>query len=57
MIPKDPAILLSFINTQLRDNYKNIDELCSALSVNKKEITKKLISLGYEYNIKENQFK
>ena len=30
-IPKDPVILLSYVNTQLRDNYPSLDEMCRAL--------------------------
>ena len=26
-MPKDPVMLLSFVNTQLRDNYSSITEL------------------------------
>ena len=29
-LPKDPVILLSFVNTQLRDFYENLDDFCSA---------------------------
>ena len=29
-IPKDPAILLSFVNTKLRDNYTSFDALVNA---------------------------
>ena len=32
MIPKDPAILLSYVNTQLRDYYSSLSELCYTLS-------------------------
>ncbi len=32
-IPKDPVILLSYVNTQLRDNYSSLDEMCQALDV------------------------
>lgn len=32
-IPNDPIILLSYINTQLRDRYPSLDELCASLSV------------------------
>ena len=28
MIPNDPAILLSFVNTKLRDFYSNLDDMC-----------------------------
>ena len=55
-IPNDPAILLSYINTQLRDFYPSLDELCATLCVNGEEIIKKLALIGYEYNSEKNQF-
>ena len=47
-IPNDPVILLSYINTQLRDNYSSLDEFCKSASVSKEEIEKKLESVGYK---------
>ena len=44
--PKDPIILLSFVNTQLRDNYSNLDDLCKALEINKDELIEKLKKIG-----------
>ncbi len=32
-LPKDPVILLSYINTQLRDFYPSLDELCKSLCI------------------------
>lgn len=55
-IPNDPAILLSYINTQLRDNYSSLDELGKSLCVSTEEISQKLISIGYEYNAELNKF-
>lgn len=55
-IPKDPVILLSFINTQLRDFYPDLDDLCAALSLNKEELVNKLCSINYEYNVEQNKF-
>lgn len=55
-IPKDPVILLSFINTQLRDFYPDLDELCKALSLDKAELVDKLNSINYEYNKEQNKF-
>ena len=37
-LPKDPMVLLSFINTKLRDDYPSLDELCSSLCVNADDI-------------------
>lgn len=55
-IPKDPAILLSFINTKLRDYYPSLDALCDDLEVDKKEIISKCSLIGYQYNCDRNQF-
>ncbi len=57
MIPNDPVMLLSYVNTQLRDNFSTLDSLCGFLNVNKEEIVDKLKAIDYHYNINENQFK
>ena len=56
-IPNDPVILLSYINTQLRDNYSSLDEFCKSASVSKEEIEKKLESVGYKYDENRNCLK
>lgn len=55
-IPNDPMILLSYINTQLRDNYSTFDELCKSMCLNGSEITEKLKSIDYEYDKELNKF-
>ncbi len=55
-IPKDPMMLLSYINTQLRDFYPNLDELCISLNISKDELTQKLSSIDYEYDEALNKF-
>lgn len=57
MIPKDPAMLLSFINLKLRDYYASLDELCDVLDVSRDEITEKLAAIDYHYDSAENRFK
>ena len=56
MIPKDPVMLLSFVNLKLRDFYKSLDELCEDLGVEKQEITDKLAEIDYRYDGERNQF-
>ena len=56
MIPKDPLMLLSFINMKLRDFYKDLDELCSQLELNRKELEEKLAGIEYYYDREANQF-
>lgn len=55
-LPNDPIILLSFVNTQLRDHYDSLDELAGACQVNPQELTDKLAAVGYHYDRKHNQF-
>ncbi|MCR5705608.1 MAG: DUF4250 domain-containing protein [Acholeplasmatales bacterium] len=57
MLPKDPNILLSYINLKLRDFYDSLDSLCDDLDVSKNDIIKTLDSIGYRYDEKTNQFK
>lgn len=56
-IPNDPAILLSYLNTKLRDEYSSLDELCSSLCISKEDIEKKLMTIGYVYSEETNSFK
>ena len=57
MLPKDPIMLLSYINTQLRDYYESYEKLCDVLDLDGKEIEDKLKSIGYEYKSEINQFR
>ena len=52
----DPNILLSYINTKLRDFYSSLDSLCDDLDLDKKEVEEKLASIGYYYDIDRNTF-
>ena len=56
MLPQDPFILYSYLNTQLRDFYPNLDALCDDLDEDKDAIIKKLSAVGFEYNEARNQF-
>ncbi|MDF2586607.1 MAG: hypothetical protein K0S41_448 [Anaerocolumna sp.] len=56
-IPQDPVMLLSYINTQLRDFYHSLEELCSALDINQEDLIQKLKIIQYEYDPNQNQFK
>ncbi len=55
-LPNDPVILLSYINTQLRDFYPNLDELCSSLDADKQSICDSLAQIDYSYDAVSNQF-
>lgn len=55
-MPKDSAILLSVVNTKLRDFYKNLDALCDDLLWDRAQIETKLLTIGYAYDADKNQF-
>ena len=56
MIPKDPVMLLSFINLKLRDYYSSFEALCDDLDVDGAEIVDKLAGINYQYDADKNQF-
>jgi len=56
MLPNDPIILLSYVNTKLRDDYTDLDDLCSSLGIDAGDLCGRLASLGYTYNHKNNRF-
>ena len=55
-LPKDPAMLLSVVNTKLRDFYPSLDELCRSEDVSRSELEQALASLRYVYREERNQF-
>lgn len=57
MLPSDPFILLSVINTKLRDEYSSLDNLCSSLGIDRKDLDDRLRAVGFEYKPQINQFR
>ena len=55
-LPNDPFILLSVINTRLRDFYSSLEECCKAESTDPAAIREKLAAVGYIYSSDKNQF-
>ena len=55
-LPGDPVILLSVVNTKLRDFYPSLEALCEDMQADQKEITDKLKIIDYEYDKDRNQF-
>ena len=55
-IPKDPTILLSYVNTELRDKYCDLVEFCHDNNVDINDINGRLRSINYTYDSEKNQF-
>lgn len=56
-LPNDPFMLLSVINTHLRDNYPSFAELCKANGLDESQLKEKLHSAGFDYMPEINQFR
>ena len=56
MLPQDDFILLSYINTKLRDEYDSLESLCEGLELDLQEVTARLGALGYTYREDLNKF-
>lgn len=55
-LPSDPMMLLSVVNTKLRDCYESLDALCIDMEIDKDEIINRLAGAGFEYNKEQNKF-
>lgn len=56
MLPKDPMILFSYVNTKLRDEYNSLEELCASEDVNQESLLETLAAVGFTYQPDSNQF-
>lgn len=54
--PKNEAVLLSVLNTKLRDCYESLSSLCDDLEWDEAEIVDKMNSYGYIYDENGNKF-
>ncbi len=56
MLPTDPIILLSYVNTKLRDEFQSLQDFCKSLDVNEDTLIETLNKINYHYSIERNQF-
>ncbi len=56
MLPKDPNILFSLLNTRLRDFYPSLGALCDDLDEDAGELKAVMERAGYKYDIESNRF-
>lgn len=55
-LPKDPMLLLSVVNTKLRDQYTSLDALCEDMQADREKMETKLQNIDYTYDKNTNQF-
>ena len=56
-LPSDNYILLSLVNTALRDKYASLEELCAEEDASADEICNRLGGIGFRYDPSVNSFK
>ncbi len=56
-LPKDPFMLLSVVNTKLRDCYADLDALCEDMGIDREALERELAEAGFEYMPEINQFR
>lgn len=56
MLPRDPIILLSYVNTKLRDRDASLAIFCEEEGADESALRATLAEVGYEYNPDTNQF-
>lgn len=49
-LPKDPMMLLSFVNTRMRDENINLTELCEQFGTDREAVEHTLKKIDYNYN-------
>lgn len=56
-LPQDPIMLMSVINTRLRDIYPSLQALCEDLNIDRAQLESRLQSAGFTYIPAINQFR
>lgn len=56
MLPQDPIILLSYVNTKLRDRDPDLAAFCCREDADEQALRARLAEVGYEYSTERNQF-
>ena len=57
MLPKDPFMLLSYVNMKLRDQNENLDDFCRSEDIDKENLLATLGKAGFVYIESINQFR
>lgn len=50
-------MLMSYVNTKLRDFYPSLEEMCEDMDISLSELTEKLEKAGFSYDREQNRFR
>lgn len=57
LLPKDPAMLMSFVNMKLRDEYRTLEDFCAVYGLKEAELKASLEAAGFEWKPGIRQFR
>ena len=49
ILPKDPVMLMSFVNMKLRDEYRTLEDFCMSYGIDERGLKATLESAGFEW--------
>jgi len=55
-LPKDPMMLMSFVNMKLRDEYSSFETMCDDMQLDRSAVEQLLAEAGFEYSEENNKF-
>ena len=55
-LPKDPVMLLSYVNTMLRDRHVSLEDFCKTHNIPQETLTATLEAIDYHYDAQQNRF-
>ena len=55
-LPKDPVMLLSFVNTYLRDRHPSLEDFCQSYDISQESLVSALAAIDYHYDPEKKRF-
>ncbi len=57
IVPKDPAMLMSFVNMKMRDEFRTLEDLCAYYGLKETELKSELEAAGFDWMPDIRQFR
>ncbi|MDE6479320.1 MAG: DUF4250 domain-containing protein [Muribaculaceae bacterium] len=57
IMPKDPVMLMSFINMKLRDEYRTLEDFCVAYCLDEAKLKSQMEASGFQWMPDIRQFR
>lgn len=57
IMPKDPVMLMSFVNMKLRNEYRTLEDFCAAYGLKESELKAEMEAAGFDWQPGIRQFR